>query len=204
VTSPRRRSIRRETHVRIDDEVSEVTDCLDIACGDIPQGTVNLDLYRGDTKHRHDDNIHIKLTPNFIVGDACHLPFRTGTFDLVRCTHIIEHLDDPVTLIREMTRVSRHHITIVTPFKYGYYAGMTVLSKPRREGAHKQTFDAAWFEHVFQKLGLIRVRVSYSAYRFIPSRFMPWFSLPEEITAKAQVMRAEKLSKLNPLLRQTS
>jgi len=73
-------------------------------------------------------------------------------------------------------------------FKYGVYAAMTPFSRLRKLGVHKNTFDAEWFEQVYQKLGFIRIRVFYSVYRYIPSRWLPWFSLPEEITAKAQVI----------------
>ena len=169
-----------------------MTDCLDVSCGDYPQGTCNLDFnVDGITAQRHEGAVHLALTPNFVKGECCHLPFRTGTFELVRCTHTIEHLDNPVALVREMARVSHHHIQVITPFKYGLYSAMGPFSKRKffkGETVHKQTFDAEWFERVFQKLGLIRIRVSYSVYRYIPSRWLPWVCLPEEITARAQVI----------------
>jgi len=166
-----------------------MTDCLDVSCGDYPVGTTNLDFnVNGVTEQRHEGPVHLALTPNFVKGECCHLPFRTGTFEMVRCSHLIEHLDDPIALIREMARVSKHHIMVICPFKYGVYAAMTPFSKLRKLGVHKNTFDAEWFEQVFKKLGLIRIRVSYSVYRYIPNRWLPWLSLPEEITAKAQVI----------------
>ena len=178
--------------------MSEATDCLDVACGDYPQGTCNVDLFVGDTNQRHEGPVHLVLTPNFVRAEACHLPFKTGTFETVRCSHAIEHLDDPVALIREMARVSKHHIVIICPFKYGVNANMSPLSKLHRPSVHKNTFDASWFEQVFKKLGLIRARVSYSAYRHIPNRWLALFVLPEEITAKAQVTRAETAVKVEP------
>jgi len=169
--------------------MTEMTDCLDVACGDIPQGTCNLDVnVDGVTIQRNEGPVHLALTPNFVKGECCHLPFRTGTFEMVRCTHTIEHLDDPVALIREMARVSKHHMMVICPFKYGLYAAMGPFSKLRKRGIHKNTFDCEWFEKVYAKLGLIRIRVDVTRWRYIPSRYLPWVSCAEEITAKAQVI----------------
>lgn len=42
----------------------------------------------------------------FIQGDAHHLPFENDTFDIVYCRFVLEHLGDPVTVLREMRRVA--------------------------------------------------------------------------------------------------
>lgn len=39
--------------------------------------------------------------------DVRHLPFDDNTFDLVMCAHMLEHLSDPFTGLREMMRVLR-------------------------------------------------------------------------------------------------
>lgn len=39
------------------------------------------------------------------LGDSCRLPFRNGAFGVVIASHIIEHLDDPVAMLREIDRV---------------------------------------------------------------------------------------------------
>lgn len=41
----------------------------------------------------------------FAQGDAHALPFADGTFDLVFCRYVLEHLADPVRALREMHRV---------------------------------------------------------------------------------------------------
>ena len=40
-------------------------------------------------------------------ADARALPFPEETFDLVMCSHMLEHVGDPVAVLREMTRVLR-------------------------------------------------------------------------------------------------
>lgn len=42
-----------------------------------------------------------------VVADIMALPFRAGCFDFSICSHVLEHLDDPVGAARELSRVSR-------------------------------------------------------------------------------------------------
>jgi ubiquinone/menaquinone biosynthesis C-methylase UbiE len=43
----------------------------------------------------------------FVRGDAHHLPFETGHFDVVYGRYVLEHLQDPLQTLREMRRVLR-------------------------------------------------------------------------------------------------
>lgn len=52
----------------------------------------------------------------FCVGDAGKLPFRGDAFDFVWCSHLLEHVDDPVTACKEMVRVAERG-RIRTPSK---------------------------------------------------------------------------------------
>lgn len=47
------------------------------------------------------DNLH------FQVADALQLPFRDASFDVVICSHVYEHVPDPVRMFREISRVLR-------------------------------------------------------------------------------------------------
>lgn len=44
---------------------------------------------------------------DFIAGDAFSLPFDGGTFETVACQYVLQHLDDPISCLQEMRRVSR-------------------------------------------------------------------------------------------------
>jgi 2-polyprenyl-3-methyl-5-hydroxy-6-metoxy-1,4-benzoquinol methylase len=44
---------------------------------------------------------------HFVRTDVCALPFSNDSFDAVTCFEVIEHVDSPVDLIKELTRVLR-------------------------------------------------------------------------------------------------
>lgn len=44
---------------------------------------------------------------DFVVGDACALPFADETFDVVHAHQVLQHLADPVHALREMWRITR-------------------------------------------------------------------------------------------------
>jgi SAM-dependent methyltransferase len=43
----------------------------------------------------------------FVFGDAEHLPFASGSLDVARAKEIIEHLPDPLPMLREIARALR-------------------------------------------------------------------------------------------------
>lgn len=48
-------------------------------------------------------------------GDIYHLPYEDNSFDLVLCTEVMEHLDDPVTVLNEIIRVSGQYCLFSVP-----------------------------------------------------------------------------------------
>jgi len=52
---------------------------------------------------------------------ADKLPFRDGEFDVVCCTHMIEHATRPESVVGELVRVAREKVIIVTPKQRPYY-----------------------------------------------------------------------------------
>jgi len=54
-------------------------------------------------------------------GAADSLPFDDASFDVVICTHVIEHVKDPARVVEELTRVARKKVIIVTPRQRPFY-----------------------------------------------------------------------------------
>jgi hypothetical protein len=75
-----------------------------------------LDVGSGPTDGTHinficEDAVHIDLKKNYfhldVQCDAHFLPFRDGCFDFAHLSHVLEHVDSPFQVLREISRVSR-------------------------------------------------------------------------------------------------
>lgn len=79
---------------------------LEIGSGDNPhpRADVLLDRYPGaDNRERGGDLV---VDRPLVVADAHHLPFKDGAFAYTICSHILEHMDDPLQFAAELRRVS--------------------------------------------------------------------------------------------------
>lgn len=107
--------------------------CLDVGCGAGPElgwlaqrvgpegSVVGLDSSRqllDVAAARHDDAV-ITL----VHGDAVALPFPDDHFDAVRADRTLQHIDDPVTALSELVRVSRPGgRVVISEFRWGVVA----------------------------------------------------------------------------------
>src|SRR5699024_4374416 len=60
-----------------------------------------LDLTRRAVSERGLGNV------DFVVGDAMELPFEGGSFDIVHAHQVLQHVSDPVAVLKEMKRVCK-------------------------------------------------------------------------------------------------
>lgn len=79
---------------------------LEIGSGDNPnpRADILVDKFLFDNTERGGN---IVIDRPMVVADAHHLPFKDGAFDYAICSHILEHMDDPVQFVSELTRVSK-------------------------------------------------------------------------------------------------
>ena len=56
----------------------------------------------------------------FQTADIMKLPFQDHSFDIVLCTHVLEHIRDPQKALKELIRVSRQRLIIVVPKQREY------------------------------------------------------------------------------------
>jgi hypothetical protein len=82
---------------------------LDIGSGHNPfHGATHLleiDLQEG--RERGGKQVHVPESTTLTVGDISALPYRTGSFDYVYASHILEHVTDPIVACREIMRAGR-------------------------------------------------------------------------------------------------
>lgn len=80
---------------------------LNIGSGRDQWGEVRLDLPRSQTG--------VSNKPN-LIGSALSLPIKSGSIDEIRCSHVIEHLKEWRTLLREIARVSGEEVRVQLRF----------------------------------------------------------------------------------------
>lgn len=58
-----------------------------------------------------------KFFPHLTIkqGSIYDLPYKVNSFDLVVCTEVLEHLEEPAKALKEMMRVSRKYLIISVP-----------------------------------------------------------------------------------------
>jgi ubiquinone/menaquinone biosynthesis C-methylase UbiE len=70
------------------------------------------------------DVIHIDLEPGSfcleLLADGFNLPFPDEVFDVVHCSHVLEHVNNPWAFLKELKRVSRRAVVVKVP-NVGFY-----------------------------------------------------------------------------------
>lgn len=114
---------------------------LDVGCGERPYKFVHESLVSAS----YGIDIHESPHQCDISALACaeYIPFRDGAFDTVLCTEVLEHVDNPDTVLKEIYRVLRNcgHLIVSVPFiyplheqprdyrRYSYFGLLTMLKK---------------------------------------------------------------------------
>jgi ubiquinone/menaquinone biosynthesis C-methylase UbiE len=103
----------------------EAKTLLDVGCGrgfllnyigdHTGLATTGCDLY---------DSVATLKKASYKKGSIYKLPFADKEFDVVTCSHTIEHLRDLQPALEELKRVARKQIIIVTPRQRYYYYTM--------------------------------------------------------------------------------
>ena len=78
--------------------------------------------------------------------DLTALPFGDESFDVVYCSHVLEHVPDDALAMREIRRVLAHggKAIVMVPLKgNNTYEDWTLTTRPAREKARTQLFAAA-------------------------------------------------------------
>jgi SAM-dependent methyltransferase len=99
--------------------------------------------------------VTVPATLQVVVGDLEHLPFGSDRFDIVISRSVVEHLDNPVPVFRELGRVLHRggRLVFTTPNKY-YYSCLVARLTP-------ESVKARYFRSVFGE----------DAYDYFPVRY---------------------------------
>ena len=120
---------------------------------------------------------------SFLVCDAqSRLPFREGSFDLVTCFDVLEHLHSPLDALRNMLEVCRGSVVCTTPNK--------MVEKPVRritrdldETHISVKSPAEWEKSIAEKMNykLLRVETFYDINAKVANRLVLFrsFKMPK-------------------------
>jgi SAM-dependent methyltransferase len=153
----------------------------DIGFGTMPRGDVNVDFFRSGFNPQTGDQIkggfvHTKNVKNFVMADATHLPFRDDAFDVAFSSHTIEHVHNPMLMLREMCRIARRKAILRFPHRRGSGAVMPY---------HINYLDENWFQKTSEILGYESSQfitgydypITSRINKFVPKQFqknLPW------------------------------
>ncbi len=93
----------------------------------------------------------LKSVKRIVRFDGYHLPFEDNSFDLATCSHVIEHVEFPRMLIREIVRVSKYQV-----FEIPIDFSLTVDKKVERflSYGHINVYTPQIFRFLLQTEGL--------------------------------------------------
>ncbi len=82
--------------------------------------------------------------PNAVIGPLEQMPFATGTFDSVLCNAVLEHVETPQAIMREMIRVLRPegYLVVAVPFLQPFHPCPGDFQRYTREGMRKLGTDS--------------------------------------------------------------
>jgi ubiquinone/menaquinone biosynthesis C-methylase UbiE len=159
---------------------------LDVGCGHIPRGDVNIDLFIKSTTHRgflFEHKLDNRKIPNFICADMNFLPIRDNAFDVVISDNAIEHTKTAYKAFMEIIRVSNNIIDIKTPHKF---VRAIIKGREWQKKHHFSHFTRTWFFNMAKRYNLEVIINEVSKYSFFPHIYIPILRLPVEIHFKAK------------------
>ena len=89
--------------------------------------------------------------------DGERLPFPDASFPLVLATHVLEHVADPLTLLKEMRRVATSFVVIEVPLESNLAARRPRAVALSQHVGHIQRFGRSDVRRLIADAGLIRI-----------------------------------------------
>lgn len=99
-----------------------------------------------------------KLYPSLNIkkGDIYDLPYKSNSFDLIICTEVLEHLENPKKAYKELLRVSRKYVLLSVPNEPWFtFQRMARFQNLLHFGAHPEHIQH-WGSRSFLKFAKIK------------------------------------------------
>ncbi len=89
---------------------------------------------------------------HFGQGNAYKLPFADQTFDLVICTEVLEHMEEPELLLQELKRVTRSYCLLSVPHEPFFCAANFLRGKHIKQWGNDPEHINHWGQSSFIKM----------------------------------------------------
>jgi len=94
-----------------------------------------------------------KLHPKLALkqGDIYKLPYKDSQFDLVLCTEVLEHLENPEKALKELKRVTKKYIILSVPNEPLFMFGNFIRGKNVKRWGNDVEHINHWSTSAFEK-----------------------------------------------------
>jgi ubiquinone/menaquinone biosynthesis C-methylase UbiE len=132
---------------------------LDVGAGSAPYRALfaHCDYKTQDFAQLREDQLRYGgYAPIDVVSEANALPIPDASFDVVICTEVLEHVPEPIAVVRELGRV-------VAP------GGRLILTAPLGSGIHQEPYHfyggytPYWYQKFLQEAGFGSIAVTANA-----------------------------------------
>jgi SAM-dependent methyltransferase len=132
---------------------------LDVGAGSAPYRGLfaHCDYKTQDFYQLRDDQLrHGGYAPIDVVSEANAIPVPDASFDVIICTEVLEHVPEPIAVVREFGR-------IVAP------GGCLILTAPLGSGIHQEPYHfyggytPFWYRRFLQEAGFDSVAITANA-----------------------------------------
>jgi 2-polyprenyl-3-methyl-5-hydroxy-6-metoxy-1,4-benzoquinol methylase len=148
---------------RVDEAAVDLrpTSVLDVGCGEgvvterlahrlAPTEVLGVDAGERHLKAQWDSRSASNLS--FAMGSAYDLPFSNGSFDVVCCLEVLEHLERPGDALAEMSRVARRALLLSVPNEPGWRISHLLAGRDVRNLGDTPGHINHWSKHAFADL----------------------------------------------------
>jgi SAM-dependent methyltransferase len=150
---------------------------VDIGCGNKPYRK----LFPGITEYVGCDIVQSSDNVVDVIAPAAAIPLPGGSFDVALCTQTVEHVPDPIALVREASRL----------LKVG---GVFLISGPMYWPLHEEPYDfhrftKYGFVQLLETAGFIRIKVTENGGKWSVVGLALLHAIPERLRARRRVVR---------------
>jgi len=91
---------------------------------------------------------------NFVQGDIYKMPFQDLSFNVVICTEVLKHLEEPERAVSELRRLSKEYILLTVPDELWFCLGNLIALKNIRRMGNPTGHINHWTFGKFKKFAI--------------------------------------------------